>query len=194
MINLHEGDNQYIEQSVREFCRAVVRKDHDKFIKAKQFSREIFRQMGELGFLGAMIPEEYGGAGMNMRQYIALMESLACYGGGSIALTLTAHHSLAVAHILYAGTEEQKRNFLPKLANGETIGAWCLTEPDAGSDAFGVGMKTTATLTDSAWLINGSKQFITNGSIADVYVVVAKVVSDSPDHGKYGAFIVYLAF
>ncbi|MBI2674672.1 MAG: acyl-CoA dehydrogenase family protein [Candidatus Yanofskybacteria bacterium] len=186
----HEGDSRHIEQSVKEFCQDVVRKDYGKFVKAKQFSREVFKQMGERGFLGAMVPEEYGGAGMNMQQYVVLMESLACYGGGSIALTLTAHHSLAIAHILYAGTEEQKKAFLPKLAKGETIGAWCLTEPDAGSDAFGIGMKTTATTTGSGRLINGSKQFITNGTIADIFVVIAKTFSNKHGQQNYGAFIV----
>ncbi len=190
MNYFHKGDGWQIEQSAEEFCRDIIRKDFDKFVKAKQFPREVFVEMGKAGFLGAMIPEEYAGAGMSMREYIILMESLACYGGGSIALTLTAHHSLAVAHILYAGTEDQKKTFLPKLASGEMIGAWCLTEPDAGSDAFGKGMKTTATLTDSGWNIRGSKQFITNGSIADVYIVVARVVSGYPNHWKYGVFIV----
>lgn len=187
-LPLHEGENQHIEQSAKEFCQQVVRKDFDKFTKAKQFPRDIFRQMGELGFLGAMIPEEYGGSGMSMREYVVLMESLACYGGGSIALTLTAHHSLAVAHILYAGTESQKRMFLPKLASGEMVGAWCLTEPDAGSDAFGKGMRTAAKRASCGWLLSGPKQFITNGSIADLYVVISKIEDDLND--PYGVFIV----
>lgn len=189
-LPLHNKEGRHIELSAKEFCQDVIRKDFEKFAKAKQFPCEIFRKMGEAGFLGAMIPEEFGGAGMSMREYIVLMESLACYGGGSIALTLTAHHSLAVAHILYAGTEEQKVKFLPKLARGEIIGAWCLTEPDAGSDAFGKGMKTTATLTSSGWNINGPKQFITNGYIANIYVVVARLVSDNLGDGEYGTFIV----
>ena len=108
MDYFHETEEgQRIEQSVKEFCRDVIRKDFDKFTKAKQFSREVFRKMGELGFLGAMIPEKYGGVGMSMQNYVILMESLACYGGGSIALTLIAHHSLAAMHINYAGTDEQ---------------------------------------------------------------------------------------
>jgi len=186
-LHKYKGEAQHIEQSVKEFCWNVVRKDYDKFTKAKQFPCEVFQEMGKHGFLGAMIPEEYGGAGMNMRQYVVLMECLACYGGGSIALALLAHHSLAIGHILCAGTKEQKRSFLPKLASGEKIGAWCLTEPDAGSDAFGKGMKTVAKRTETGWLINGSKQFITNGSIGDVYVVMAKI---SSPNGGYGAFIV----
>lgn len=189
-LPLHDKGGRHVELLAKEFSQNIIRKDFDKFAKAKQFSREVFRKMGEIGFLGAMIPEKYGGAGMSMKEYVILMESLACYGGGSIALTLTAHHSLAVTHILYAGTEEQKTKFLPKLARGEMIGAWCLTEPDAGSDAFGKGMKTTAILNGSGWNINGSKHFITNGSTADVYVVVARVVSDSLSHEEYGTFIV----
>lgn len=188
----HEGWGQHIEQSAKEFCQNVIRKDFDKFVKAKKFPREVFEEMGKAGFLGAMISEKYGGAGMNMQQYAVLMESLASYGGGSIALTLIAHHSLAAMHILYAGTEEQKRTFLPQLASGKMIGAWCLTEPDAGSDAFGKGMKTTALLSpDRAhWIINGSKQYITNGSVANLYVVNAKVDSSNPMDHSYSTFIV----
>ncbi len=186
----HGGEGQHIEQSVKEFCETEIRKNWGKFVKDKCFPRYIFKKMGELGFLGAMIPEQYGGVGMNMQNYVILMESIARYGGGSIALTLTAHHSLAAAHIICAGTEEQKRYFLPLLASGEIIGAWCLTEPDAGSDAFGEGMRTTATLTDDGWRINGPKQFITNGSMADLYVVMAKIVSDNPNQKIYGAFLV----
>src|SRR3989344_5903341 len=187
---MHEGEGQHTEQLVKEFCRDFIRKDFEKFANDKRFPREVFEKMGELGFLGAMIPEEYGGAGMSMREYVVLMECLACYGGGSIALTLTAHHSLAATHIVYVGTEEQKRYFLPKLASGEMIGAWCLTEPDAGSDAFGKGMKTVAKWTEAGWIINGPKQFITNGSIADVYVVMAKIYLSDGGSSGYGAFIV----
>ena len=188
MGHYHSGEGEHIEQSVKEFCENEIRKNWGKFVEDKRFSRDVLGKMGELGFLGAMIPEAYGGAGMSMREYVILMESIACYGGGSIALTLTAHHSLAAAHIVHAGTEEQKRTFLPKLASGEMIGAWCLTEPDAGSDAFGEGMRTTATPTAHGWLISGPKQFITNGSMADLYVVMAKIVSY--DQKTYGAFIV----
>lgn len=191
MDYFHEtGEGRQIEISAKEFCQKVIRKDFDKFVKAKKFPREVFEEMGRRGFLGAMIPEEYGGAGMSMHNYAILMESIAYYGGGSIVLTLTAHHSLAAMHILYAGTEEQKRTFLPKLASGEMIGAWCLTEPGAGSDAFGKGMRTTATPVASGWRISGPKQFVTNGSIADVYIVVAKIVSGDPNLRKHGVFIV----
>jgi len=189
-LYFYKGEAQHIEQSVKEFSRDVVRKDYGKFARAKQFPREVFQEMGKRGFLGAMIPEKYGGSGLSMPQYVVLMECLACYGGGSIALALLAHHSLAVAHILCAGAKEQKRIFLPKLASGEKIGAWCLTEPDAGSDAFGEGMRTVAKRTETGWIINGSKQFITNGSIGDVYVVMAKIFSSEGCPSGYGAFIV----
>lgn len=188
MAYFHSGEGEHMEQLVKRFCETEIRKNWDKFVKDKCFPREVFRKMGELGFLGAMIPEAYGGAGMSMKNYVILMESMARYGGGSIALTLTAHHSLTASHIVYAGTEEQKQHFLPKLASGEMIGAWCLTEPGAGSDAFGEGMKTTATPTAHGWLINGPKHFITNGSMADLYVVIAKIVSLGQK--TYGAFLV----
>lgn len=188
-LSLHGGDDLHIEQSAKEFCRDFIRKDYDKFEKAKQFPREVFREMGKLGFLGAMIPEEYGGAGMSMGEYVVLMESLACYGGGAIALTLIAHHSLAAAHITYTGTERQKEYYLPKMARGELIGAWCLTEPGAGSDAFG-GMQTTATWTEMGWRISGSKLFITNGFTADVYVVISLLEPENAGTKDYGVFIV----
>ena len=188
MNYFHQGDRRQIEQSAKEFCQNVIRKDFQSFVKAKRFSREVFTEMGRVGFLGAMIPEKYGGAGMSMQEYVVLMESIACYGGGSIALTLTVHHSLTAAHIIHVGTEEQKRYYLPKLASGEMIGAWCLTEPGAGSDAFGDGMMTTSIWTDNSWLINGPKQFITNGSIADVYVVIAKIISGHDNQKKFGVF------
>lgn len=189
MDYFHKGDKQITEQSVKEFCQDVIRKNYYEFVKAKRFPREVLERMGELYFLGAMIPEEYGGARMSMSDYCVLMESLACYGGGSIALTLTAHHSLAVSHIINAGTEEQKNRFLPKLANGQMVAAWCLTEPQAGSDIFRQ-MKTTATLTDNGWLINGTKHLITNGTIANVYVVIAKIISGDPSQNSLGVFIV----
>lgn len=186
----HSGEGGHIEQSVKEFCEAEIRKNLGEFIKAKSFSRDIFRNMGKLGFLGAMIPESYGGVGMSMKNYSILIESMARHGGGSLALTLTAHHSLAAAHIVNAGTEEQKKYFLPRLATGETIGAWCLTEPNAGSDAFGEGMQTVARQDNQGWKINGTKQFITNGSIADLYVVVVKVASTGLDQKTFGVFLV----
>ena len=192
MAYFHGEDYREIEQSARGFCESEVRNNFQEFIKAKSFSRDVFEKMGKLNFTGAMIPEAYGGAGMSMRQYAVLMESMACYGGGSIALTLTAHHSLAATHILYAGTEDQKLKFLPGLASGKLIGAWCLTEPGAGSDAFGEGVRTTASLTDGGWIINGPKHFITNGSMADVYVVIAKIIPLTSDKktDSYGVFIV----
>ena len=126
----HKGNQEHIEKSAKEFCERVIRPNLDKFVKEKRFSRDVFKEMGRIGFLGAMIPEKYGGSEMSMREYVVLMESLACYGGGSIALTLIAHHSLAAMHILYAGYEEQKDDSLPAMAKGEFIGARCLTEPD----------------------------------------------------------------
>lgn len=183
-------EHRLLEKSVKNFCETEIRPGYASFVENKRFPREIFLKLGEQGYLGAMIPQEYGGAGMSMADFVVLTENLARYGGGSLALTVAAQHSLAAAHILYAGSEEQKRQYLPKLASGEAIGAWCLTEQGSGSDAFGSMLTTAYPLPCGSWQIDGIKQFITNGSIADIYVVVASIVATKNYRGGFGAFII----
>lgn len=177
-------EHRLLEESVKDFCQKEIRPNYGIFVENKRFPREVFLKLGEQGYLGAMIPQEYGGAGMSMADFVVLMENLARYGGGSLALTVAAQHSLAAAHILYAGSEEQKRLYLPRLASGEAIGAWCLTEQGSGSDAFG-SMRTAAYRLASSWQIDGVKQFTTNGSIADLYVVIARIHDN-----WFGSFVV----
>ena len=156
--------------------------------KDERFPAELVKHMGDAGYLGATISEEYGGAGMTVEQYLPVMEGIAAHDG-SLALTLAAHHSLCAAHILEAGTEEQKKAFLPDLAQGLKIGAWCLTEPDAGSAIFSK-MRTTLRQAGSGFVLNGEKTFVTNGTKADTYVVMARFIAENSERGGITACIV----
>jgi alkylation response protein AidB-like acyl-CoA dehydrogenase len=159
---------------------------------AREWEREggypdaILAQLGALGFLGALVPEQYGGSGGSYLSLAIVLEELA-KGDGGLALALEAHNALASQHILLAGSAAQKERFLPPLARGDHLACWCLTEPDAGSDA--AALSTLATPVGDDWVLNGSKQFITNGLRAGTYVVMART---SPDEGRQGisAFIV----
>ena len=140
---------------------------HDE---TQEFPHEIFRKLGELGLLGILVPPEYGGAGMGMQEYAVIVEEIArvC---PSIALGVAAHNGLCSGHILRFGSEEIKQKYLPRLASGETMGAWGLTEPGSGSDAG--GMITTAVRDGDYYIINGAKNFITHGNVGDIAVVMA---------------------
>jgi hypothetical protein len=144
------------------------------------------KALGELGFLGVVFPPEYGGAGLKYVDYALVIEELA-RADASVAITLSAHISLCSNHIYEQGTEEQKKEFLTPLASGKWIGAWSLTEPEAGSDAGGT--RTTAVLDGDDWVLNGSKTFTTNGSVADVAIAMAVTDKSQGSHG-ISAFIV----
>ncbi|MDQ6799626.1 MAG: acyl-CoA dehydrogenase family protein, partial [Acidobacteriota bacterium] len=144
------------------------------------FPTEVVKKLGELGMLGAIFPEEYGGAGLSYVDYVNIIEELAVIDSG-IGLTVAAHNSLCTGHIYLAGNDAQKKKWLPKLTSGEWIGAWGLTEPGSGSDA--AGMLTTAVKDGNDWILNGTKNFITNASHADISVVL--VVTDRNDQ-KHG--------
>ncbi|MDX1566794.1 MAG: acyl-CoA dehydrogenase family protein [Longimicrobiales bacterium] len=134
------------------------------------FPDSILDELAEQGFLGILVPEAYGGAGGNHLSFAVILEEIARHDGG-LALSVEAHNGLAVQHVLLVGTEEQKEAFLPALASGESLGAWCLTEPGAGTDAAAI--RTSAVRDGDEWVLDGSKQFITNGSRAGTFVVVA---------------------
>jgi alkylation response protein AidB-like acyl-CoA dehydrogenase len=156
--------------------------------EAQVFPREAFQKLGELGLLGVLVPESLGGAGLKYVDYVGVVEELSRVDG-SIGLSVAAHNSLCTNHILMFGTDEQKRRWVTPLATGQMIGAWGLTEAEAGSDAKGT--KTTAILDGVQWVLNGSKNFITHASVGDVAVLMA--VTDKT-HGTHGisAFIVDL--
>lgn len=162
---------ELIAQTVRDFCEKNIRPHVMEWDEQQIFPKQLFHQLGELGLTGVFIPEEYGGAGLGYHEYIVIISEIAkvC---GSIGLSVAAHNSLCCGHILYFGNEEQKGKYLPKLASGEWLGAWALTEPNTGSDAG--NMKCTATMDGDDWIINGTKSWITHGRSSDVVVVIAR--------------------
>ncbi len=162
-------EQQLLRKTVREFADAELAPHAREWDEKQEFPREIFARLGDLGVAGACWREEYGGSGLGTLDWAIVMEELA-RGDAGVALSLAAHHGLCSAHIHLAGSEEQKRRWLPPLARGEQVGCWGLTEPGSGSDAG--GMRTTAVRDGQHWVLNGSKNFITNGRIADTAVVM----------------------
>ncbi len=159
-----------LRKTVRDFAEKELAPHSREWDEKQEFPREIFAKLGGLGLAGVCWPEEYGGSGLSTLDWAIVMEELARVDAG-VALSLAAHHGLCSAHIHLAGSEEQKRRFLPPLARGEKVGCWGLTEPGSGSDAG--GMRTTAVREGGHWVLNGSKNFITNGRVADTAVVMA---------------------
>ncbi|TAD86545.1 MAG: acyl-CoA dehydrogenase [Bacteroidetes bacterium] len=170
----HDFATQYIAPHVMEWDEAQV------------FPLDVFRQMGQLGMMGVLVPEQYGGAGLGYFEYNAIIQEISkvC---GSIGLSLAAHNSLCTNHILSFGSPEQKLKYLPKLASGQHIGAWGLTEPNTGSDAG--NMQTTAVRQGDQWVLNGTKNWITHGKTGDIAVVVART-GPARSSGNATAFIV----
>lgn len=179
-------DQKMIRDSIKEFVERHVAPTAIERDNSKTFPMEIVKQLGEMGMLGIYHPEQYGGAGFDTLSFCLAIEEIARWDA-SLALTVASHTSLGTGHIAIAGNHEQKLKYMPELCSGEKLGAWCLTEPGSGSDAS--GMKTVAVKKGNHYIINGSKIFITQGSVGDVYVVLAKT---NPDKGTKGisAFIV----
>jgi alkylation response protein AidB-like acyl-CoA dehydrogenase len=157
--------------SARDFAQQYIKPHVMKWDETQEFPVEVFKEMGKLGFMGVLVPEEYGGAGLSYFEYISVIQEVAkvC---GSVGLSLAAHNSLCTGHIMTFGNEEQKQKYLPKLATAEYIGAWGLTEPNTGSDAG--NMKCTAVRDGDHWIINGTKNWITHGISGDVAVVMTR--------------------
>lgn len=177
---------KFVRESARSFAETQIRPHVMEWDEAQIFPLDVFHKMGEQGFLGVLVPEEYGGSGMGYAEYIAVIDEIAqvC---GSIGLSVAAHNSLCTNHILTFGTEEQKQRWLPKLASGEWIGAWGLTETGTGSDAG--GMATTAVQDGDHWVLNGSKNFITHAISGEVAVVIARTGEKGDSHGMT-AFVI----
>ncbi|GAB4372256.1 MAG: acyl-CoA dehydrogenase AcdA [Acidobacteriota bacterium] len=177
---------ELVRKAAAEFAAQQIAPSVREWDEKAEFPVDVFRQAGELGFLGVLVPEEYGGAGMGYLEYVTIVEEIArvC---PAIGLSVAAHNSLCTGHIEQFGNEEQKRRFLPKLASGEWIGAWGLTEPTAGSDAGGT--RTTAVRDGDAYVLNGSKTFTTHASVGQVAVVFASTDPSKKHHG-ISAFIV----
>ena len=179
-------EQQLLQQTVRDFAQAEIAPHAREWDEKQAFPREIFSKLGALGLMGAVWPTEYGGAGLSTLDYAIVMEEVSRADAG-VALSLAAHNSLCSGHIFLAGNEEQKKKYLTPLAKGEKVGCWGLTENSAGSDAGGT--KTVAVKDGDHWVLNGSKTFITNASVADTAVVMA--VTDK-SKGKKGisAFVI----
>jgi alkylation response protein AidB-like acyl-CoA dehydrogenase len=173
-------EQQQIQQMVRDFAAAEITPHVMEWDEAQHFPAETVAKLGELGLLGAIFPEQYGGAGLSYIDYVNILEELAAVESG-IALTVAAHNSLAAGHIYLAGSEEQRMRWLPKLLSGEWLGCWGLTEPSSGSDAS--GMHTTAVRDGDDWVLNGTKNFITNASHAQIAVVLAITDRDDKKRG-----------
>ncbi|MDQ0857017.1 acyl-CoA dehydrogenase [Bacillus sp. V2I10] len=178
-------EQEMMRKMVRDFAQTEIEPFVEK-MEQGEFPREIFRKMGSLGLMGIPIPEEYGGAGMDFTSYIIAIHELSKVSA-TVGVILSVHTSVGTNPILYFGSEEQKKKYIPKLASGEYLGAFCLTEPGSGSDAG--SLKTKAVKKDGKYILNGSKVFITNGGEADTYIVFA---STNPDGGTKGisAFVV----
>lgn len=173
-------EQKQIQQMVRDFGASEIKPNLMKWDEAQHFPVEVFRKAGELGLLAVTFPEEYGGAGLSYVDYSNVIEELGVVDSG-FGLSVAAHNSLGSGHIYLAGNEEQKKKWLPKLASGEWIGAWGLTEPNSGSDAS--GMLTTAVKDGNEWVLNGTKNFITNATYANISVVLAVTDKSDQKHG-----------
>ncbi|MBI3587231.1 MAG: acyl-CoA dehydrogenase [Ignavibacteriales bacterium] len=175
-----------MQQAARDFAEAEIKPHVMKYDEAQEFPMAVVKKMAELGFFGATIPTELGGAGLSPLEFVVIMEEISRIDP-SVGLTLAAHSGLCLQHIAMFANDAQKKQYIPDLATGKKIGSWCLTEPSSGSDAS--GMKTTAVLHDDHYVLNGAKTFITNGSHASTYVVMAKTDTSKGSSG-ISAFIV----
>jgi alkylation response protein AidB-like acyl-CoA dehydrogenase len=173
-------EQKQIKEMVREFAESEIKPHVMEWDEAQHFPMEVMKKLGELGMLGVIFPEEYGGAGLSYIDYVNIIEELAVVDS-SVGLGVAAHNSLCTGHIFLAGNEEQRKRWVPKLASGEWIGAWGLTEPGSGSDAS--GMRTVAVKDGSEWVLNGTKNFITNATYADISVVLAVTDRNDQKHG-----------
>src|SRR5499426_1976520 len=174
-----------IKRIVREFAEKEIRPHVMEWDEKQIFPIDVLKNLGQLGFLGVLIPTEYGGAGLGYTEYVTIVEELSRVDG-SIGISVAAHNSLCTGHIYTCGTEDQRRRFVGPLAKGEKIGAWSLTEPEAGSDAGGT--QTVARLDGAHWILNGQKTFTTHGTYGDVCVAMA-VTDKSAGHHGISAFI-----
>ena len=183
----HDEHHQLLRKTVRDFARAEVAPRAQAWDKEERFPKEIVPRLAELGLLGIRIPEEYGGSGMDVTSYAICVEEIARVDG-SLALTVASHNGLGTGHILSFGNEAQKKKYLPKAASGEWLAAWGLTEPGSGSDS--AALATTARRDGADWVINGTKMFITQGSVGGFCVVLARTNPDVSKQKGITAFIV----
>lgn len=173
-------DIKALQKTVRDFCEKRVKDKAREWDHHEKFPMEIVRELGQMGLLGIRIGEDFGGAGLGNLAVAVVVEEVARYDG-SLALTVASHNGLGTSHIRVFGSDAQRAKYLPKLATGEWLGAWGLTEPGSGSDA--AGMKTTAVKQGNDWVLNGSKMFITQGTVGDVFVILAVTSPEKKQKG-----------
>jgi alkylation response protein AidB-like acyl-CoA dehydrogenase len=185
-VNFEEtGSQKLVADMVRDFAKRHIVPKMAEWDETQEFPVQLFHQLGDIGLMGVLVPEEYGGAGFGYLEYITAISEVSKVDG-SIGLSVAAHNSLCTNHILSFGSEEQKRKYLPKLASGQWIGAWGLTEPNTGSDA--ANMRTVATRDGDYYVINGSKNFITHARSGNLAVVIVRTGKVGDSHGM-SAFI-----
>lgn len=177
---------QQIAQVIRDFGKTHIQPHVLEWDEEQVFPVELFKQMGALGLMGVLVPEQYGGSGLGYLEYVTVVSEVSRFCG-AIGLSVAAHNSLCTGHILQFGNEEQKQQYLPRLATAEWIGAWGLTEPNTGSDAM--NMKCVAKKEGDEWVINGTKSWITHGKSSDVAVVIART-GELRDSRGMTAFVV----
>ncbi len=174
------AEQETLREAIRAFVESEIQPVALQYDESQEFPKEIFRQLGDLGYLGIVIPPEYGGAGLGYIEYAVVVEEVA-RGCPAIALGVAAHNGLCTSHIFRFGSEDIRQKYIPRLASGSTLGAWGLTEPNAGSDASGT--QTKAVKDGDTWILNGAKNFITHGNVGDICVVMAVT---NPVAGKAG--------
>ncbi|PIE99873.1 MAG: acyl-CoA dehydrogenase [Maribacter sp.] len=177
---------EHVASAAKKFAEQHIRPYIMEWDETQFFPIELFKEAGKMGFMGILVPEEYGGSGLGYHEYIAIIEEISKVDP-SIGLSLAAHNSLCTNHILSFGDESQKKRWLPKLASGEFIGAWGLTEHNTGSDAG--GMSTMAVKDGDGWILNGAKNFITHGISGDIAVVIARTSVEGSAQGMT-AFVI----
>ncbi|SFR31690.1 Acyl-CoA dehydrogenase [Robiginitalea myxolifaciens] len=186
-LNFEPSETQnLVAESARDFAEQYIRPGVAQWDETQEFPVEVFKKAGEYGFMGVLVPESLGGSGMGYHEYIAIIEEISKVDP-SIGLSVAAHNSLCTNHILSFGDDEQLQRWIPKLATGEWIGAWGLTEHNTGSDAG--GMNTTAKKDGDYWILNGAKNFITHGISGDVAVVIARTGEKGDSRGMT-AFVI----
>ncbi|SHM22941.1 Acyl-CoA dehydrogenase [Chitinophaga jiangningensis] len=179
-------EQQQIAQTIRDFGKKAILPHVLEWDEQQEFPVALFKELGKLGLMGVLVPEQYGGSGLGYLEYVTVVSEIARFCG-AIGLSVAAHNSLCTGHILQFGNEEQKQRWLPKLATAEWIGAWGLTEPNTGSDAM--NMKCVAKQDGTDWIIDGTKCWITHGKSCDVAVVIARTGDVRDSHGMT-AFVV----
>jgi len=186
MFGLTEEQKQ-LQGAVRAFAEGEIAPHVSEWDEKSEFPHEVVTKLGEMGLLGVIFPESLGGAGMGYVEYVLAIEELSRVDG-SVGIIVAAHNSLCTNHIMLAGNDEQRKRWIPKLASGQWLGAWGLTEPGSGSDAGGA--RTTAVRKGNGWVLNGSKTFITNGGHADCAVVLAVTDKEKGTRGGISGFVV----